>query len=211
MYSITDKFNHISNKFFNKIPKHLSKDFIKKLNLCKNNLDETNFGWIYYKLLASNSVIEIAYIYLKKSKYNGDYFFDFNSELFNAFCYYKNNSKKYYNYNIARYLCLKNGILAINTNSYLINDSIFTILTIKDIILELDGNGFINWLNESTNKINSFNVIDSLDDFNNMEILYQNNDNYSSDIIENCDDIETITALYYDGYDIDLDYFSLDE
>lgn len=135
----------------------LSNDFISKLNYCKKYMYANSNGWIYDYLINGFDLISISKKYLSlyynplKNKENTC------CELLEAFIVYKNNHT--INNKTAKYLITSIGI--IGSHWYYNERGEFQIifLTVKDIIKELDGDGFFIWLNKISKKIEQFYII----------------------------------------------------
>lgn len=131
-----------------KIKYNLTNNFIKNVELFQNNMFYKSNSWICEDIINKIPLIEIAYKFLNNyTKINNYYEYTKKTicyELFEAYCYYKNNIP--INYKLARYLINCSGILG--TYMYYDNKIIFRLifLSIKDIITELDGDGFYIWL-----------------------------------------------------------------
>jgi hypothetical protein len=130
-------------------------DFIEKMNLCKYNSYLSSFNWIRKNIMDKIPVINIAEKYLDIYQ-DLEYYNKFGQkstcyELFEAFYLYKNNLS--INYKLARYL--KHCIGIISSGCYFDDKYKFIIVffSVKDIIKELDGNGFFIWLDNMCNCI----------------------------------------------------------
>lgn len=126
-----------------------SDDFIKYIYICKYNMCITSISWICDNIIKKIPLIEIAKKFLQ---FNDNLSYSQKStcyELFEIFCFYKNNRP--INYKLARYLKYCNGILG--SGWYFDDEYKFKIIffTVKDIIKELDGNGFFIWLDYMCN------------------------------------------------------------
>jgi hypothetical protein len=97
-------------------------------------------------ILQNKSMLEIASEFLNNDdEWNGDYLTSSTSALFNAFVCYK--QQKQFDFDEALYLCTRNGSI----DSYQTFDKSGEFKMIffgpKDLIRELDGEGFFVWLN----------------------------------------------------------------
>lgn len=125
---------------------NLSREFIKKMNICKQNIYSNNYIWISQYILDGIDIISITEKFLQSETYYKLEKKSTSYELFEAFYLYKNNQS--IGYKLARYLKHCVGILG--SVGYFDEKNKFKIIffTIKDIILELDGNGFFTWINK---------------------------------------------------------------
>lgn len=145
-----------SNITFNKslIDKkyNLTNNFIMKLIYCKKYMGEYSCGWIVDYIFDNVDLITISKKFLSTyykrwgNKDNVCY------EIFETFILYKNNIE--IDYKIAIYL--SNSVGIIGTHWYYDVDINFKIifLTVKDIINELDGDGYFTWLEKMSRKKN---------------------------------------------------------
>lgn len=134
----------------NNIEQKKNDEFIKKMELCKDNSCCYSFNFIRNSIMKKIPLIEIVKNYLntyKDLEYNNQqgqrsvcY------ELFEAFYMYKNNIP--INYKLARYL--KHSIGILGSGFYFNNKYKFVMVffSVKDIIKEFDGDGFFIWLND---------------------------------------------------------------
>ncbi len=151
MYNYKIEKKKFTNLFLEE--KHFSKEFIKKINLCKNDLVSNLFYWIFDDIFKENSILDISEKFI--DKYTNIGLAQTLYEIFEIFILFKNN--QVIDYKKARYLYYCNGI--ISTSYYFNSQGKFTVifLTVKDIIRELDGDEFFIWLEKMCIRNNDIN------------------------------------------------------
>jgi hypothetical protein len=122
---------------------HLSSEFVENLIICEKKIIKSNHGWIIDFIRDKKSIIEIAKNYLKKIEYDGNYAACSSGALFDNFIRYKNNEK--FNGN-ATCLLQKSGIIVMCMVSHNVEDPTVHFLTVAELILEYDGDGYFEWL-----------------------------------------------------------------
>lgn len=132
---------------YNKI-NMLSTEFKNKLTLCYLCKDDNDifFEYIYRSILEKKSLEKIAYEYLILSNYNGQCKTSIICGFFDAYYKYINNKE----YNSLDALYLNSRVCNIGQYELLDVNGEFKIIfiNIKDLIYELDGKNFFDWLNE---------------------------------------------------------------
>jgi len=130
--------------------KKINNEFIKKMELCKNNICSNSFNLIRNNIVNKIPLIEIVKNYL--NIYN-EFEYNYKSgqrnvyyELFETFYMYKNNIP--INYKLARYLIHSIGILGSGWYFNKKYEFVMVFFSVKDIIEEFDGDGFYIWLND---------------------------------------------------------------
>ena len=122
--------------------KILNTNFVKKMELCKDNSCLYPFNSIKNSIINGDSLIEITKKYLDTFNYKQNVCY----ELFEAFYMFKNNMTL--NYKLARYLKHCVGILGSGWYFDENHKFIVVFFSVKDIIKELDGDEFFIWLND---------------------------------------------------------------
>ena len=131
----------------------LSPEFNNKLNLClshnkdicDDSEDEDNNTWILGYIQEKKSLLQIANKY--NYSYDGEYASSTCGGLFDAYIQFKQNRD--FDTVAASYLSTRAGVLASSIQYDADKKFIGMIyLTVKDLILELDGTEFFSWLNK---------------------------------------------------------------
>lgn len=122
----------------------LSESFIKKIELCKNGTIDKEFNWIFVDLLEGRSALDIANKALEFSDYDGDCLTSATHGLFDAFVSYKNES--IIDSDDAAYLSNRAGPIGYYNIEESDGVTKMEIFSVRDIIRELDGEGFFVWL-----------------------------------------------------------------
>jgi hypothetical protein len=123
-----------------------SEDFLRKLFLCLSSQPNGALGWIFIDMLQNKTMEQIANKFLEQDDWDGNYLTSTTSALFNAFVCYKQNQT--IDTLEALYLSTRGG--SIGSYDYFDEDGNLTMIFVspKDLIAELDGDGFFTWLND---------------------------------------------------------------
>lgn len=128
---------------------HLTYDFINKMNLCGISNTTNSLYWIYKAINEGKTLLEIATTYIYNSDYDGNCLTNSTCGLFEAYECFKNGS--FFDANDAMYLSSRSGIISSFQNHNTENQLFYISFTFRDLVIQLDGPEFFDWLNNIAN------------------------------------------------------------
>ena len=122
-----------------------SPEFVNKINLCLMDNQDNEDRWILEFIQEKKSLLEIA------KHYNRDYDYEYASStcggLFDAYIHFKKGTD--FDEVAASYLSTRAGVIGSSIQYDEDKEFVGMIyLTVKDLILDLDGSEFFSWLNK---------------------------------------------------------------
>lgn len=132
-------------------PSQITENFLNILKLCEVDVEHHKLHWIYISIIEKKPLIQIATEYLEKSNYDKLGISDPRDNLFDAYIKYKNGLD--IDSNDAVYLLDKKGNLDMCVSKDDDGNKKIIFFNVRDLIKELDGNDFFDWVEKNSLKI----------------------------------------------------------
>lgn len=133
------------------IPSQITENFLNILKLCEVDVEHHKLHWIYISIIEKKPLIQIATEYLEKSKHNKLGTSDPRDNLFDAYIKYKNGLD--IDSNDAVHLLDIKGNLDMCVSKDDDGNKKIVLFNVRDLIKELDGNDFFDWVEKNSLKI----------------------------------------------------------
>lgn len=122
----------------------MSEGFLKKAQNCGIMEDGHEMNWLWKMIQSNANLREIADAIIGHNEYDGNYLTDTTSALLEAYLTYKSGGRM--DRDEKNYLKNRAGIIVVKMINKKNDDPNDFIITCHDLISELEGEEFINWI-----------------------------------------------------------------